>query len=154
MLAVTMAGTMSGAGKLGQKLGEKAQAGKNWANRGGTYVDILSPEARKHILYGDGPGSGGHLWPGQSGKTVFPESWSANKVMHDVGDIATSPNTKWYAQTGTGGLYTKNGDPAKWVAYEVRDGVQIRVVYQPATGKVVTAFPDPNPVPSSLKAVK
>ncbi len=29
------------------------------------YVDILSPEAKKHILYGDGPNSGGHLYPGQ-----------------------------------------------------------------------------------------
>lgn len=121
---------------------------------GKKYVDIFPPEVRKHILYGDGPGSGGHLWPGQPGKTIFPQSWSADKVMHEVGDIATSPTTRWYAQTGTGGIYTKNGDPAKWVAYEMRSGVQIRVVYQPATGKVITAFPDPNPVPRILKPAK
>ena len=114
---------------------------------GKDYVDILSPEAKKHILYGDKPGSGGHMWPGQSGKTVFPQSWSADKIVHEVGDIATSPNTKWYAQTGTGGIYTSNGDPAKWVAYEVRDGVRMRVVYQPAAGKVITAFPDNAPIP-------
>lgn len=114
---------------------------------GKDYVDILSPEAKKHILYGDKPGSGGHMWPGQPGKTVFPQSWSADKIVHEVGDIATSPNTKWYAQTGTGGIYTSKGDPAKWVAYEVRDGVRMRVVYQPATGKVVTAFPDNAPIP-------
>ncbi|MBV4504794.1 DUF637 domain-containing protein [Pseudomonas sp. BW13M1] len=115
---------------------------------GKDYVDILSPEAKKHILYGDKPGSGGHMWPGQPGKTVFPQSWSAVKIVHEVGDIATSPNTKWYAQTGTGGIYTSKGDPAKWVAYEVRDGVRMRVVYQPATGKVVTAFPDNAPIPT------
>nr|WP_305884109.1 hemagglutinin repeat-containing protein [Pseudomonas sp. PIC25] len=114
---------------------------------GKDYVDILSPEAKKHILYGDKPGSGGHMWPGQPGKTVFPQSWSADKIVHEVGDIATSPNTKWYAQTGTGGIYTSKGDPAKWVAYEVRDGVRMRVVYQPATGTVVTAFPDNAPIP-------
>ncbi|EPJ9523379.1 DUF637 domain-containing protein, partial [Pseudomonas aeruginosa] len=111
------------------------------------YVDILSHEAKQHILYGDKPGSGGHMWPGQAGKTVFPQNWSADKIVHEVGDIATSPSTKWYAQTGTGGVYTSKGDPAKWVAYEVRDGVRMRVVYQPATGKVITAFPDNAPIP-------
>ncbi|HHH0397042.1 TPA: VENN motif pre-toxin domain-containing protein, partial [Yersinia enterocolitica] len=111
------------------------------------YVDILSPEAKQHILYGDGPTSGGHLYPGNPGKTVFPQNWTADKVVHEVGDITTSPNTTWYAQTGTGGQYTSKGDPAKWVAYEERDGVRIRVVYQPATGKVITAFPDNTPMP-------
>ncbi|MFM1365718.1 EndoU domain-containing protein [Yersinia enterocolitica] len=111
------------------------------------YVDILSPEAKQHILYGDGPTSGGHLYPGNPGKTVFPQNWTADKVVHEVGDITTSPNTTWYAQTGTGGQYTSKGDPAKWVAYEERDGVRIRVVYQPATGKVITAFQDNTPMP-------
>lgn len=118
------------------------------------YVDILSPEAKQHILYGDGLTSGGHLYPGNPGKAVFPENWTADKVVHEVGDIATSPNTQWYAQTGTGGTYTSKGKPANWVSYEVRDGVRVRVVYQPATGKVVTAFPDNAPVPSSYKKIQ
>lgn len=109
------------------------------------HVDILSPDSKQHILYGDKPGSGGHMRPGQSGKTVFPQDWSADKVVHEVGDIAASPGTKWYAQTGAGGIYTVKCDPAKWVAYEVRDGVRIRVVYQSATGKLITAFPDNAP---------
>ncbi|MHB2060089.1 two-partner secretion domain-containing protein [Pseudomonas monsensis] len=114
---------------------------------GKDYVDILSPEAKQHILYGDKPGSGGHMWPGQEGKTVFPKSWSGDKIVDAIGDITTSPSTKWYAQTGTGGAYTAKGDAAKWVAYETRDGVRVRVVYQPATGKVITAFPDDAPIP-------
>ncbi|WP_349752732.1 hemagglutinin repeat-containing protein [Stutzerimonas nosocomialis] len=141
-LAMVLAGGASvvgGKALISKAIGPKA-TGKD-------YVDILSPEAKKHILYGDKPGSGGHMWPGQPGKTVFPQSWSADKIVHEVGDIATSPNTKWYAQTGTGGIYTSKGDPAKWVAYEVRDGVRMRVVYQPATGKVITAFPDNAPIP-------
>lgn len=69
------------------------------------------------------------MWPGQHGKTVFPESWSKDKIVHAIGDITTSPSTKWYAQTGTGGAFTAKGDPAKWVAYEIRDGVRMRVVY-------------------------
>ena len=118
------------------------------------YVDILSPEAKQHILYGDGPTSGGHMYPGNPGKTTFPKDWSADKIVHEIGDIATSPNTQWYAQTGTGGIYTGKGKPAKWVSYEVRDGVRIRVVYQPANGKIITAFPDKAPVPNTYKPIK
>jgi len=118
------------------------------------YTDILSPEAKQYILYGDNLTSGGHLFPGNLGKTTFPSNWSAEKIVHEVGDIATSPNTQWYAQTGTGGNYTNKGKPANWVAYEIRDGVRVRVVYQPAAGKVITAFPDNAPVPGSYKPIK
>ncbi|MFP1787768.1 EndoU domain-containing protein, partial [Lonsdalea quercina] len=118
------------------------------------YTDILSPEAKQHILYGDSSSSGGHIFPGNPRKTTFPSNWTAEKIVHEIGDVATSPNTQWYAQTGTGGLYTSKGDPAKWVAYEVRDGVRLRVVYQPATGKVITAFPDSKPIPAQSKAIK
>gem|GEM_PF-3976820 len=112
------------------------------------YVDILSPQEKQHILHGYKPGSGGHLWPGQPGKTAFPKNWSADKIIHEIGDIVTSPNTQWYAQSGNGGKYTNGGKPANWVSYEIRDGVRIRLVYQPATGKVINAFPDNNPMPS------
>ncbi|WP_392551398.1 EndoU domain-containing protein [Orbus wheelerorum] len=112
------------------------------------YVDILSEEAKNHILYGDKPGSGGHLFPGQANKTTFPSNWPAEKIINDIGDIVTSSNTQWYAQTGTGGLYTNKGQPAKWVSYTVKDGVRVKVVYMPATGKVVTAYPDNAPLPN------
>ncbi|MCO6555554.1 MAG: EndoU domain-containing protein [Gilliamella sp.] len=118
------------------------------------YVDILSPEAKQHILYGDSLTSGGHMYPGNPGKTTFPKDWSADKIVHEIGDIATAPNTQWYAQTGTGGIYTAKGKPANWVSYEVRNGVRIRVVYQPATGKIITAFPDNAAIPTSYKPIK
>ncbi|HEI2585122.1 TPA: RHS domain-containing protein, partial [Escherichia coli] len=105
------------------------------------------PKAQQHILHGDGPGSGGHMWPGQPGKTTFPQSWDAKKIISEVDDIVNSPSTKWYAQQGTGGALTKAGKAANWVAWEVRDGVQIRVVFQPAKGRIVTAFPDSGPIP-------
>ena len=90
----------------------------------------------------------------------FRSSLSADLQRHvfvccvPKADVATSPNTQWNAQTGTGGTYTSKGKPANWVSYEVRDGVRVRGVYQPATGKVVTAFPDNAPVPSSYKKYK
>lgn len=118
------------------------------------YVDILSPEAKQHILYGENMSSGGHFYPGNPGKTIYPPTWSADKIVHVVGDIATSPDTQWYAQTGTGSFYTKAGQPARWVAWEVRDDVRMRVVYEPASGKIITAFPDKNPAPPKLKPIK
>lgn len=36
---------------------------------------------------------------------------------------------------------------------ETRDGVSVRVVYEPATGRVVTGFPDNDPIPN-LKPVE
>ncbi len=35
------------------------------------YVDILSPEARQHILYGESLTTGGHMYPGNPGKLFF-----------------------------------------------------------------------------------
>ncbi|ELY4819494.1 VENN motif pre-toxin domain-containing protein [Cronobacter malonaticus] len=38
------------------------------------YVDILSPEARQHILYGESLKSGGHIYPGNPGETIYPST--------------------------------------------------------------------------------
>lgn len=43
------------------------------------YVDILSSEAKQHILYGDSPTRGGHLYPGNP---VFPQRWSKKRGLH------------------------------------------------------------------------
>jgi hypothetical protein len=117
------------------------------------YVNILSPADRQHILFGDSAGSGGHMYPGQPGKTTYPQSWTEGQILHNVGDVVTSPTTQWYAQTGSGGLTTKAGDPARWVAWETRDGVSIRVVFEPATGRTVTAFPDLPPATNNLMPI-
>nr|WP_305884072.1 EndoU domain-containing protein [Pseudomonas sp. PICF141] len=96
-----------------EKLGEGKGHNYGWVVKG---TDLFSKSGGQKIA------SENKSVPFKVGENSFPESWSADKVIHEVGDIVTSPDTKWYAQTGTGGLYTKNGDPAKWVAYEVRDG--------------------------------
>ncbi len=86
--------------------------------------------------------------------TTYPQSWTESQILHNVGDVVTSPTTQWYAQTGTGGMVTKAGDPARWVSWETRDGVSIRVVIEPATGRTVTAFPDSAPATINLKPIK
>lgn len=40
------------------------------------------------------------------------------------------------------------------MAYEMRDGIRIRVVYQPATGEIITAFPDNISTTSGYKLIK
>lgn len=50
--------------------------------------------------------------------------------------------------------YTATGQPARWVAWEERGGVRVRVVYEPANGKIITAFPDDKPTPTALKPIK
>lgn len=70
---------------------------------GNAYTDILSPESKQHILYGDSPTSGGHIFSGNPGKTTFASNWTAEQVVHEIGGISTSPGTQWYAKTGTGG---------------------------------------------------
>lgn len=114
------------------------------------YKKILPDNIRKHILYGDQAG-GGHLFPGQQGKSTFPENWNADKAINQIGDIATSSKTKWYAETE--GLYTKAGSRVRWTAWEIRDGVRIKVVYEPASGIVISAFPNNAKVPSHLKGI-
>lgn len=114
------------------------------------YKKVLPDNIRKHILYGDQAG-GGHLFPGLQGKSTFPENWNADKAIEQIGDIATSSKTKWYAETE--GLYTKAGVPVRWSAWEVRDNVRIKVIYEPASGIVITAFPNNAKVPDHLKVI-
>jgi hypothetical protein len=35
------------------------------------------------------------MWPGSPGKTVFPQSWDANKIMNSVSEVVTNPNFEW-----------------------------------------------------------
>ena len=111
-------------------------------NAGGN-VNLASPQRTTHILDGDATG-GGHLWPGQPGKTPFPQSWSRERIMHEVSDIASDPAQTWVQQTGKpGSLYTKAGDPARFVGIGERGGVRIKVVIEPAGEGIITALPIP-----------
>ncbi|WJF89111.1 EndoU domain-containing protein [Paraburkholderia bonniea] len=94
-------------------------------------VNLASPDRTNHILNGDATG-GGHLSPGAPGKSVFPDSWSASKIMNSVSNIATDPSIPETVQAN--GRIVKNGTV---------DGIDIRVVIEPASkgGGIVTAFP-------------
>jgi len=95
---------------------------------------IIDADRAVHILTGDSTG-GGHLWPGEPGKTPFPQGWDANAVLGVVSDIATDPNST--VTPGGGGRTVVTG---------VRDGVEVSVILERPNhpsypGRVVTAYP-------------
>ncbi|MFJ7078205.1 polymorphic toxin-type HINT domain-containing protein [Streptomyces sp. NPDC098781] len=111
------------------------------SNCPGAGRDLIGGQEQLHIIHGDRTG-GGHKWPGQPGKTVFPRGWDTDKILDSIADVATGPNSVRTQQTGrAGALYTRNGAPSRWKIEGVVDGVNIRVIYEPATDRIVTGFP-------------
>jgi hypothetical protein len=92
----------------------------------------ISEQAVNHILHGDSAGRGGHLWPGQPGKSAFPQSWSANRILDEVQSIASDS-----------GISGRRQDDGRVVKDKMVDGVNVRVVIESEQkgGGVVTAFP-------------
>jgi RHS repeat-associated protein len=97
-----------------------------------SYVDLAKPERRKHILDGDSKGGGHKAGTGKPGKSEFPSSWSDDKVMNEVSDIATDPS-----------LVSK-ADRGRKVTSGTREGIDIKVV-QEKNGDIVTAYPTNTP---------
>ncbi len=111
-----------------------------------SYTNVASDQRTQHILYGDSTG-GGHLWPGSPGKTSFPETWDANKVMFVTSDLATNPDMLWKPLTGNGGMYTNAGNPARFLVTDINgnlpvvDGIPVRVIIEPAGEGIITSYP-------------
>lgn len=112
-------------------------------------VDLTDPQARKHILDGDETGGGHRHGTGKPGKSEFPKDWSDAKILHEISDVATDPNSKWTQQTGSpGAKFTKSGKPVRWKVEGTRDGVDITVIVEPDGRGIITGFPTntpPNP---------
>lgn len=89
------------------------------------FVDLSSSARRTHILHGDATG-GGHLWPGAAGKTPFPRSWSGDRIMHEISDIATDP-IAWRGAIPQGSRTVLTG---------TRGRVDIRVIVDSRTGEI------------------
>ena len=103
--------------------------------------DLIDGQAQEHIISGDATG-GGHKWPGAPGQSPFPPSWDTGTILDNIAEVATNPNSTWQWQTGApGSLYTNAGNPSRVAIQGVIDNVLIKVIYEPATGRIVTGFP-------------
>jgi RHS repeat-associated protein len=118
------ANKLARAARAADKADDAADAGRKAWN-------LVDDEAARHILYGDGPGSGGHMWPGAPGKSAFPMAWDADRILYNASDVATDPLS--IRSVGNHGNIVRTG---------VRDGVTIRVVLNPKEGmRIVSAYP-------------
>ena len=55
-------------------------------------------------------------------------------IMHNVSDIATDPGLKWVYSRTYNGL-------DRYVIEGVRDGINVRIVIEPAGEGIISAFP-------------
>ncbi|MFB9588402.1 polymorphic toxin-type HINT domain-containing protein [Streptomyces racemochromogenes] len=103
--------------------------------------ELIDGQAQFHIIHGDKTG-GGHKWPGQAGKTVFPSSWGTDQILDAVADVATSPSSKWdWVKGPQGSTFTKKGTASRVAITGTYDGVDIKVIYEPASNRIITGYP-------------
>ena len=112
----------------------------------GGYINLASSGRTAHIIAGDATG-GGHAWFGSlksfmngvtGSKSMFPVTWSNQKIMHAISDVAV--NNTWIQQTGkAGAMLTKSGQPVRFIVEGIYQGTKIRVITTHTD--IITAFP-------------
>ena len=94
--------------------------------------ELISKERQHYILYGDGDEGGAHKHGvGEPRKSEFPEDWSDNKIFNAAIEIATDKDVQ-LSERGRNGFVA---------GQKLIDGVETRVVFNPETGYIHTAYP-------------
>jgi RHS repeat-associated protein len=119
---------------------------KRYAAKNAKRINLASEKRTHHILVGESPTQGGHMFPGNGNpdKTLFPEGWDGDKIMHEISDVATDPLSKWEQQTGKrGAMFDRSGNPVRFKVEGTRDGVCIICIVEPYKGGegIVTGYP-------------
>jgi hypothetical protein len=94
---------------------------------------LVEPDRAKHILEGDKSSGGHRAGTGKRGKSESPSSWSDEKILGEISDVATDPKAS--TSPGRGGRELVRG---------TRDGVDIEVV-KDRNGRIVTGYPTNTP---------
>ncbi len=90
----------------------------------------VSPDRRVHILDGDRTGGGHRAGTGLPGKTEFPVSWSDDKVISEIEDVANDPAS--IRVPGRNGRVLVSG---------MRDGVEIEAIVERGGAIIITGYP-------------
>lgn len=94
---------------------------------------MITPERQHHILVGeqvaDGGYSGGHAYPGNPRKDVFPQSWSDDQILDAIAEVATNPAARWVEKPRND--YDRHNRPNRGHLIGTYYGVEIKVVYEP-----------------------
>lgn len=95
--------------------------------------NLVEPDRAKHILDGDEKGNGGghRFGTGRPGKSEFPQSWSDDKILGEISDVATDPASSREPSVHGRGRQVVSG---------TRDGIDIDVVIE-SDGTIVTGYP-------------
>ncbi|MDC8756611.1 EndoU domain-containing protein [Janthinobacterium fluminis] len=94
------------------------------------YIDEVG---KTHILDGDATGGGHRYGTGHPGKSEFPQTWSDEKILNAILDVANDSASS--VTPGRGGRSVIKG---------TRDGIDITVVVEPSD-RTVTGFPTNTP---------
>jgi RHS repeat-associated protein len=97
---------------------------------------LVEPDRADHILEGDKTSGGHRAGTGKPGKSEFPSDWSDERVLGEISDVATDPQSS--RQPGRGGREVVRG---------TRGGVDIEVIVD-QDSKIITGYPtnvDRNP---------
>lgn len=93
----------------------------------------LTAQGLAHITVGDNRG-GGHLYGrGIPCKSEFPATWTSAKIARDIPLLAANDNLDWQQSShGNGYVVAESSTP---------DGLDVRIVVNPRTNEIVTAYP-------------
>lgn len=117
--------------KAGEKAGDVAGDVKRITQQADN-ISLLDQKATTHILDGDSLTSGGHRYgTGNPGKSEFPKNWSDEKILSTISDIATDPSVVWSKPDARG--YVS--------ATASREGIDVKVIYDTKSNRVVTGYP-------------
>ena len=102
-------------------------------DKGTDKPSLLDPQGEKHVLDGDEEGGGHAPGTGNPGKSEFPADWSRDKILGEISDVATDPNSS-----------RKPGRDGRTVVEGTRDRVDIRVIVDPK-GRIESGWPKKGP---------
>jgi hypothetical protein len=95
-------------------------------------VRSIDAQGRKHILDGEENGGGGHRFgTGRSKKSEFPASWSDDRIIDTIVEIANDPNVVWSKPDHRGYV----------TGSKTIDGLDILVVFDTKKERIVSGYP-------------